>query len=79
MAPTVSVLREIRTQLGLSQAQCATALGVAIETFRAWDAGRRAAPEAIVSLARTLRATAYAQLPLRMLAEELHVGVISPL
>ncbi len=46
MAKYASALREIRTRLGLSQAECATALGVALETFRTWDAGRRPAPEA---------------------------------
>ena len=60
MAPVVaksaSALREIRTRLGLSQAECATALGVAVETFRTWDADRRPAPEAIVNQARTLKA-----------------------
>ena len=49
MAKHTSALREIRTRLGLSQTECATALGAAVETFRTWDAGRRAAPEAIVS------------------------------
>jgi DNA-binding XRE family transcriptional regulator len=56
MAGSASPLREIRTGLGLSQAECATALGVALETFRIWDAGRRPAPEAIVGQARTLKA-----------------------
>src|SRR5438128_6548101 len=56
MAQHTSVLREIRTRLGLSQAECATALGVAVETFRTSDAGRRIAPEAVVDQARTLKA-----------------------
>jgi hypothetical protein len=30
--------KEIRTRLQLSQAGCAAALGVAVETFRTWDA-----------------------------------------
>jgi len=54
MAKDASALREIRTRLGLSQAGCATALGVALETFRTWDAGRRPTPEAIVSEARAI-------------------------
>ena len=41
MAKCASVLREIRTRLRLTQAECAAALGVAVETFRTWDAGRR--------------------------------------
>jgi DNA-binding transcriptional regulator YiaG len=77
MAHPVSVLREIRTLLGLSQAECAAALGVAIETFRTWDAGRRPAPEAIVSHARTLKANRplHDRVPLQVLADELHVHV----
>lgn len=77
MAQRTSVLREIRTRLGLSQAECATALGVAVETFRTWDAGRRPAPEAIVSQARALKAKRplHDRVPLQVLAEELHVHV----
>ena len=70
-------LRDTRTQLGLSQAECAKALGVALETLRTWDAGRRPAPEAIVSHARTLTAKRPLQdrVPLHVLADELHVHV----
>src|SRR6476660_3337464 len=77
MACSVSPLREIRTRLGLSQAECATALGVALETFRTWDAGRRPAPEAIVSVARALKANRplHDRVPLQVLADELHVHV----
>jgi DNA-binding transcriptional regulator YiaG len=77
MAGFASPLRAIRTRLGLSQAECATALGVAIETFRTWDAGRRPAPEAIVRQARTLKATRppHARVSLQVLADELHVHV----
>jgi DNA-binding transcriptional regulator YiaG len=77
MAKHTSALREIRTRLGLSQAECATALGVAVETFRTWDAGRRPAPEAIVSQARTLKAkrALHDRVPLQVLADELHVHV----
>lgn len=77
MTHAVSALREIRTQLGFSQAECATALGVALETFRTWDAGRRPAPQAIVSQARTLKAKRPMRdrVPLQVLADELHVHV----
>jgi DNA-binding transcriptional regulator YiaG len=77
MAGSESPLREIRTRLGLSQAECATALGVALETFRTWDAGRRPAPEAIVSEARTLQSKPppHERVPLQVLADELHVHV----
>jgi DNA-binding transcriptional regulator YiaG len=77
MARSGSPLREIRTRLGLSQAECARALGVAIETFRTWDAGRRIAPEAIVGQARILKAMRPPndRVPLQVLADELHVHV----
>ena len=77
MAQRTSVLKETRTRLGLSQAECATALGVAVETFRTWDAGRRPAPVAIVDKARALKAKGPLQdrVPLQVLADELHVHV----
>jgi transcriptional regulator with XRE-family HTH domain len=77
MAGSASPLREIRTRLGLSQAECATTLGVALETFRTWDASRRPAPEAIVRQARTLNAKRppHDRVPLQVLADELHVHV----
>ena len=77
MADSASALRELRTRLGLSQAECATALGVAVETFRAWDAGRRPAPEAIVFRAQTLtpKRPLHRHVPLHVLAKELHVHV----
>jgi transcriptional regulator with XRE-family HTH domain len=75
MAKYASALRGVRTRLGLSQAECATALGVALETFRTWDAGRRPAPEAIVRQARTLKAKLPTndRVPLQVLADELRV------
>jgi len=77
MAGSASPLREIRTRLGLSQAECATTLGVALETFRTWDAGRRPAPEAIVSEARNLKAKPrpHDRVPLQVLADEFNVHV----
>ena len=77
MAQRTSVLKETRTRLGLSQAECATALGVAVETFRTWDAGRRPAPVAIVDKARALKAKGalHDRVPLQVLADELHVHV----
>ena len=52
-------------------------LGVALETFSTWDAGRRTAPEAIVGQARSLKAKrpSHDQVPLQVLADELHVHV----
>jgi len=77
MTTGVSVLREIRTRIDLSQAECAAALGVAVETFRTWDAGRRPAPAAIVRRAQTLEAKRppHDGVPLQILADELHVHV----
>ncbi|MBA3637865.1 MAG: helix-turn-helix domain-containing protein [Acidobacteriota bacterium] len=77
MTTRVSVLREIRTRIHLSQAECAAALGVAVETFRTWDAGRRPAPAAVVRSAQTLEAKRppHEGVPLQILADELHVHV----
>src|SRR5712671_663986 len=77
MAQRTSVLREIRTRLGLSQAECATALGVALETLRTWDSGRRPAPKAVVIQAQTLTAKRprHDRVPLQVLADEFHVHV----
>jgi len=74
---TPSALRAIRNRLGLSQAECAAALGVAVETFRAWDSGRRTPPAAIVRRAETLTVNrpANERLPLHLLANELQVHV----
>jgi len=72
-----SALRAIRTSLNLSQAECAAALGVALETFRTWDSGRRTPPTAVVRPAEALtaRKPTHQQLPLHLLADELHVHV----
>jgi DNA-binding transcriptional regulator YiaG len=77
MAQSPSALREIRTRLGLSQAECASALGVAVETLRTWDAGRRLAPAAIVRRVKRLKRKRPPQerLPLQVLADELQVHV----
>src|SRR4051794_9708589 len=55
MSQPTSALRELRTRLGLLQTECASALGVAVETFRTWDAGRRLAPAAILRRAKRLK------------------------
>jgi DNA-binding transcriptional regulator YiaG len=77
MAQYTSPLREIRLRVGVSQAECAAALGVAVETFRTWDAGRRPAPDAVIERAKTLksRLSVNERLPLWVLAEEFHVNV----
>jgi DNA-binding transcriptional regulator YiaG len=77
MANPVSTLRDIRTRLQWSQAACAAALGVAAETFRSWEAGRRPAPEAVVRRAQALTAkrSPPERLPLQVLANHFRVHV----
>ena len=47
-------LRECRVALGKSQAAFATMLGVSPESYRTWDAGRRATPPKMLARARAL-------------------------
>ena len=47
-------LRECRIALGQSQAAFAATLGVSPESYRTWDAGRRATPLKILARARAL-------------------------
>ena len=55
-APTgpLCEIRALRRQLQRSQAEFAAVLGVAAETYRTWDAGRRAVPEPWLNKARQL-------------------------
>ena len=68
-------LRECRIALGKSQAAFAALLGVSAESYRTWDAGRRATPLKILARARTLATHRddHALLPLPVLA--LLIGV----
>ena len=68
-------LREYRIALGKSQAAFAARLGVSPESYRTWDAGRRATPLQILARARALAThrDEHALLPLPMLA--LLIGV----
>lgn len=50
-------IRRLRLRLRLSQPQFATLLGVSAETYRTWDSGRRAVPEAWLDKAREFAAT----------------------
>lgn len=77
LSTTPSELRAIRARLNLSQAECAAALGVAVETFRTWDAGRRTPPAAVIHRAETLtvKRPTHDRLPLQILADELDVNV----
>ena len=68
-------LRECRIALGQSQATFATMLGASPESYRTWDAGRRATPPKILARARALATHRddHALLPLPVLA--LLIGV----
>ena len=68
-------LRECRIALGKSQAAFAAMLGVSPESYRTWDAGRRATPPTMLARARALATYRddHARLPLPVLA--LLVGV----
>ena len=68
-------LRDCRIALGQSQAAFAAMLGVFHESYRTWDAGRRATPLKILARAKTLATHRddHALLPLPMLA--LLIGV----
>ena len=50
-----SELRAIRATLGLSQAKLARLLGVATNTYCAWEQSRRAVPGLAVKILRMLR------------------------
>ena len=68
-------LRECRIALGQSQAAFAAMLGVSPESYRTWDAGRRATPPHVMARARALAThrDEHALLPLPVLA--LLIGV----
>ena len=68
-------LRECRIALGQSQAAFAAMLGVSLESYRTWDAWRRATPPKILARARALAThrDEQALLPLPVLA--LLIGV----
>ena len=68
-------LRECRIALGQSQSSFAAMLGVSPESYRTWDAGRRATPPKMLARARALATHRddHALLPLPVLA--LLVGV----
>ena len=70
-------LRECRIALGQSQAAFAATLGASPESYRTWDAGRRAPPPKVLARARALATHRddddHALLPLPVLA--LLIGV----
>ena len=71
-------MRELRRSIGFSQRECAVLLGVSVETFRAWDSGRRSVPVAALHSAKRTVAEheqQTEQIPLSQLAAELGVHV----
>lgn len=72
-----TILRQCRDELCLSQAAFAARLGVAVETYRTWDAGRRMPPAAIVRQAHALAGhpDKHQLLPLPVLARMVGVHV----
>ena len=70
-------IRALRFRLQLSQPQFAALLGVSSETYRTWDSGRRALPEAWLANAQALTTPGDPErlLSLQELARELGVHV----
>ena len=66
-------LRECRIALGQSQAAVAAVLGVPPESYRTWDAGRRATPPKLLARALATHRDDHELLPLPVLA--LLIGV----
>ena len=71
----MNALRRLRLQMDLSQSEFARRLGVAEQTYRTWDSGRRTPPRSIVSRAKRLQETAGGLLPLPLLADEFRIHV----
>ena len=69
-------LRECRIALGQSQTAFAAMLGVSPESYRTWDAGRRATPPKMLARARALAThrNDQALLPLPVLALQIDAG-----
>ena len=72
---TPFTLRQCRDALALSQASFAEQLGVALETYRTWDSGRRPVRPDVLTRANALalRADPHVLLPLETLAALIHV------
>ena len=69
--------RQCREALGLSQVNFAAQLGVSLETYRTWDAGRRPVRPEMLTRANelALRHDPHTLLPLETLARLIHVHV----
>ena len=66
----MNAVRRLRLQMKLSQVEFAVRLGVAEQTYRTWDSGRRTPPRSIVSKAKRLQETGGGLLPMQLLAGE---------
>ena len=72
----MNALRHLRLQMGLSQLEFAMRLGVAEQTYRTWDSGRRTPPRAIVYKAKRFKETAGGKfLSMQSLANEYRMHV----
>ena len=72
----MNALKRLRLQMRMSQLEFATQLGVAEQTYRTWDSGRRTPPRSIVSKAKRLKETAGGKLlPMQLLADQYRVHV----
>ena len=72
----VNALRELRREVGLTQAELASLLHVPIETLRTWDSGRRLVPAQVLAAAKRVIAEYprnYELVSLEVLARELGV------
>jgi DNA-binding transcriptional regulator YiaG len=70
--------RQLRREVGLSQPDFATLVGISAESCRAWDSGRRPLPAKILqSIRTTVRQRSHGQKPMRLsqLARELGLNV----
>jgi len=76
MGERVTELRTCRRQIGVTQAELADMLGVALNSFRMWDSGLRPTPKDVLEQARLAAAAAdrdRRSLNLPGLAKELNV------
>ena len=74
----MSEIRELRRASGLKQREFAALLSIPIETLRAWDSGRRAAPPLVLQRARAAVVHHHRRkelLPFAELAKELGVHI----
>ena len=71
----MNALRRLRLEMRLSQREFASQLGVAEQTYRTWDSGRRHPPRTIVYQARRFKETEGGKLLPLFVAAEYYVHV----